>query len=97
MKTHLSFIAAIVLAFTAGVSTAAEKEQIIRTVSWSDVKLPAGAVVQNKPGASPTLLVKHDGAKALKLPLWKLEKPGIAKKCYALRGKLRCKDVADSG
>jgi hypothetical protein len=74
-----------------------EKGAVLRTISWSEVPLPSGAIRQDKPGNSPTLLVKHDGAKALQLPLWKLEKPGITKKCYALRGKVRYKDVNGNG
>lgn len=78
-------------------SAAEEKGALLRTVKWNEVPLPAGAVLQDKAGNPPTLLVKHDGAKALQLPLWKLEKPGITKKCYALRGKVRYKDVAGIG
>jgi hypothetical protein len=99
MKTNLSSImlALVAISSSAPAATPEEKGHVLRTIKWSDVQLPAGAEVQNKPGASPTLLVKHDGAKVLQLPLWKLEKPGITRKCYALSGKVRYKDVAGLG
>jgi hypothetical protein len=70
---------------------------LVRLVNWGDVPLPSGATLQHKPGEPPTLLVNHDGSKALALPLWKLEQPGITKKCYALLGKVRYRHVVGTG
>jgi hypothetical protein len=95
--TLISATALVAMSFASLHASPDEKKDVLRTISWSEVPLPAGAIRQDKPGGSPTLLVKHDGAKALQLPLWKLEKPGITKKCYALRGKVRYNDVSGIG
>lgn len=91
----LSAVFALAAISSAVAATPGETGKVVRTVKWSEVPLPADAVVQNKPGASPTLLIKGDRAKTL--PLWKLDDPGISKKCYALRGKMRYKDVSGIG
>jgi hypothetical protein len=93
----ISAVAFVAMSFVTLNAATEEKGAVLRTISWSTVPLPTGAIRQDKPGDSPTLLVKHDEAKMLHLPLWKLEKPGITKKCYALRGKVRYKDVAGVG
>lgn len=95
--TMISAIAFVALPLVILHAAPEEKGAVLRKISWSEVPLPTGATRQDKPGDSPTLLVKHDGAKVLQLPLWKLEKPGITKKCYALRGKVRYKDVSGIG
>jgi hypothetical protein len=94
-KVSPGYLLAITMAVFATAGIAAEDSPgLVRLVKWSEVPLPAGATLQNKPGDSPTLLVKHDGSKVLALPLWKLEKPGITKKCYALRGRVRHREVS---
>ena len=95
--TMISAVAFVAMSFVTLNAAPEEKGAVLRTISWSAVPLPTGTIRQDKPGDSPTLLVKHDGAKALQLPLWKLEKPGITKQCYALRGKVRYKDVSGVG
>jgi hypothetical protein len=99
MKTSMlhTLIALTTLTSSAVAATPEETVPSIRTVKWAEVPLPAGAVLHEGSGESATLLVKHDGSKPLMLPLWKIETPGITKKCYAVRGKVRHKDVTGSG
>lgn len=89
-----TLLAITMAVFATAVIAAEDSSGLVRLVKWSEVPLPVGATLQNKPGDSPTLLVKHDGSKALALTLWKLEKPGITKKCYALRGRVRHREVS---
>ncbi len=99
MKKPFSTTIIAIVAMSSVAATAAPEEQgsVVRHVNWSEVPLPAGAVLQNKSGASPTILVKHEDTSAFHLPLWKLENPGITKKYYALRGRVRYQDVAGVG
>jgi len=68
--------------------------KLVLLLHWRDVPPPSGAVV-NKAGheGADTLLIKHTEPKPASIALWKAENPGVKTKFYALRGKLRYKNV----
>jgi len=71
---------------------------LVRNVEWQkeplapDVKLNAGA-----PGGGNFITIQHTEKKPVSVPLWQTKQPGIATKCYALRGKIRYHDVEGTG
>ena len=72
--------------------------KLVRLLHWHDVPPPPGATV-NKAGheGADTLLIKHTEPKPASIALWKVESPGVTTKFYALRGKLRYKNVDGIG
>src|SRR5437660_8538486 len=72
--------------------------RLVLLLHWSEVPPPAGATV-NKAGHddADTLLIKHTEVKPASIALWKVENPGVKTKFYALRGKLRHKNVDGTG
>jgi len=72
--------------------------KLVLLLHWRDVPLPPVATV-NKAGheGADTLLIKHTEAKPASIALWKVENPGVKTKFYALRGKLRHKNVDGTG
>src|SRR5437764_15022690 len=72
--------------------------KLVLLLHWGDVPPPPGAMV-NKAGheGADTLLIKHTEPKPASIALWKVESPGVTTKFYALRGKLRYKDVDGTG
>jgi len=72
--------------------------KLVLLLHWREVPPPPGAVV-NKAGheGADTLLIKHTEAKPASIALWKVENPGVKTKFYALRGKLRHKNVDGTG
>ena len=72
--------------------------KLVLLLHWREVPPPPGAVV-NKSGheGADTLLIKHTEPKPASIALWKVENPGVKTKFYALRGKLRYKNVDGTG
>ena len=72
--------------------------RLVLLLHWREVPPPPGAVV-NKSGheGADTLLIKHTEPKPASIALWKVESPGVTTKFYALRGKLRYKNVDGIG
>ena len=72
--------------------------RLVLLLHWSEVPPPAGATV-NKAGheGADTLMIKHTEPKPVNIALWKVENPGVKTKFYALRGKLRYKNVEGTG
>src|SRR5207249_9468084 len=72
--------------------------KLVLLLHWREVPLPPGATV-NKAGheGADTLLIKHTELKPASIALWKVESPGVTTKFYALRGKLRYKNVDGIG
>jgi hypothetical protein len=72
--------------------------KLVLLLHWRDVPPPSGATV-NKAGheGADTLLIKHTEPKPTSIALWKVESPGVTTKFYALRGKLRYKNVDGIG
>jgi hypothetical protein len=67
---------------------------VVRVLHWSEVPTPSEASV-NRAGhnGADTLLIKHIEAKPAKIALWNVENPGVKTKAYAVRGKVRYKNV----
>ena len=72
--------------------------KLVLRLHWREVPPPPGAAV-NKAGheGADTLLIKHIEPKPASIALWKVESPGVTTKFYALRGKLRYKNVDGIG
>jgi hypothetical protein len=72
--------------------------RLVLLLHWRDVPAPPGAVV-NKTGheGADTLLIRRTESKPASIALWKVENPGVNTKFYALRGKLRYKNVDGTG
>jgi len=72
--------------------------KLVLLLHWREVPPPPGATV-NKAGheGADTLLIKHTEPKPASIALWKVESPGVTTKFYALRGKLRYKNVDGTG
>ena len=72
--------------------------KLVLLLDWREVPPPPGATVK-KAGheGADTLLIKHTEPKPASIALWKMENPGVKTKFYALRGKLRYKDVDGTG
>jgi hypothetical protein len=72
--------------------------KLVLLLHWRDVPPPPVATV-NKAGhqGADTLLIKHTESKPASIALWKVESPGVTTKFYALRGKLRYKNVDGIG
>jgi hypothetical protein len=72
--------------------------KLVLLLHWRDAPAPPGAVV-NKTGheGADTLLIRRTESKPASIALWKVENPGVNTKFYALRGKLRYKNVDDTG
>jgi hypothetical protein len=72
--------------------------RLVLLLHWREVPPPRGAIV-NQAGhdGADTLLIKHTDPKPASIALWKVENPGVKTKFYALRGKLRYKNVDGTG
>src|SRR5438552_17714066 len=72
--------------------------KLVLLLHWREVPPPPGAAV-NKAGheGANTMLIKHTKLKPSSIALWKVENPVVKTKFYALRGKLRYKDVDGTG
>ena len=100
MNTRI-LLTALALIASASSSIAAELPpggKLVLLLHWRDVPPPLGATV-NKAGheGADTLLIKHTEPKPASIALWKVESPGVTTKFYALRGKLRYKNVDGIG
>src|SRR5437870_10928783 len=100
MNTRI-LLAALALIASATSIIAAEPPpggRLVRHLHWSEVPPPAGSTV-NKAGHddADTLMIKHTEPKPASIALWKVENPGVKTKFYALRGKLRHKNVDGTG
>jgi hypothetical protein len=100
MNTRI-LLAALALIASATSIIAAEPppgSRIVLLLHWSEVPPPAGATV-NKAGheGADTLMIKYTEPKPANIALWKAENLGVKTKFYALRGKLRYKDVEGTG
>jgi hypothetical protein len=71
---------------------------LVLDLHWREVPAPPVAIVY-KAGheGTDTLLMKHTESKPASIALWKAENPGVKTKFYALRGKLRYKNVDGTG
>ena len=71
---------------------------LVLNLHWREVAAPRDAIV-NKAGheGAGTLLVKHTEPRPASIALWKAENPGVKTKFYALRGKLRYKNIDGTG
>ena len=72
--------------------------KLVLLLHWREVPPPSGAAV-NKAGheGADTLLIRRTESKPASIALWKVENPGVNTKFYALRGKLRHKNVDGTG
>jgi hypothetical protein len=96
-----TFLTALALIASATSIIAAEPPpggRLVLLLHWRDVPPPPVATV-NKAGheGADTLLIKHTEPKPASIALWKVESPGVTTKFYALRGKLRYKNVDGIG
>ena len=73
--------------------------KLVLLLHWREVPPPPPGATINKAGheGADTLLIKHTEPKPASIALWKVENPGVKTKFYALRGKLRYKDVDGTG
>jgi hypothetical protein len=71
---------------------------VVLDLHWREVPAPPGTTV-NKSGhdGADTLLIKHSESKPASIALRKVENPGVKTKFYALRGKIRYKNVDGAG
>jgi len=72
--------------------------KLVLLLHWREVPPPPGAAV-NKASheGADTLLIRRTESKPASIALWKVENPGVNTKFYALRGKLRHKNVDGTG
>ena len=73
--------------------------KLVLLLHWREVPPPPPGATINKAGheGADTLLIKHTEPKPASIALWKVESPGVTTKFYALRGKLRYKNVDGTG
>ena len=97
-RTLLTALALIASATPIIVAEPPPGGKLVLLLHWREVPPPPGAAV-NKAGhdGTDTLLIKHTEPKPASIALWKVENPGVKTKFYALRGKLRYKDVDGTG
>src|SRR5438552_7655693 len=97
-RTFLTTLALIASASSIIAAETPPGGKLVLLLHWGDVPPPPGAMV-NKAGheGADTLLIKHTEPKPASIALWKVESPGVTTKFYALRGKLRYKNVDGTG
>ena len=72
--------------------------KLVLRLHWREVPPPPDAAVNKASHEdSDTLVIKHTEPKRANIALWKVENPGVKTKFYALRGKLRYKNVDGTG
>ena len=96
LLTALAYIASVTSIIAADSSPPGGK--VVRVLHWSEVPTPPGASV-NRAGydGADTLLIKHTEARPAKVALWSVENPGVKTKAYAVRGKVRYRNVNGIG
>src|SRR5438876_9345597 len=97
-RTLLTTLALIVSATSIIAAEPPPGGKLVLLLHWREVPPPPGATV-NKAGdeGADTMLIKHTEPKPASIALWKVESPGVTTKFYALRGKLRYKNVDGTG
>lgn len=71
---------------------------LIKTIDWSKEPLPPEARLDGgSPETGPFISVTSPGEKPVSVTLLSIKTPGISTKCYALRGRIRYREVAGIG